>query len=103
MNTKSNKEIMKTTKRTSLNKRIEKLNLSKNSLVYKWVLDLNTNDVLRPVFSQGNSWKHSLLIDKTLELVAVLRNLKIDFEIGNDAPRNGKAGFFVKINTKIIE
>ena len=97
---------MKTTKSTSLAKRIEKLvankELSKNSLVYGWVSNLSTNELLRPVFTQGSTWKHSSLIDKTNELTKVLRLLSIDFIIGNDAPRGGKTGAFVKITTKII-
>ena len=61
---------MKTTKNTTLAKRIEKLviskELNKNSLVYGWVSCLKSNEVLRPVFSQGSSWKHSSLIDKSI-------------------------------------
>lgn len=97
---------MKTTKSTSLAKRIEKLvstkELSKNSLVYGWVSNLSTNEVLRPVFTQGSTWKHSSLVDKTNELTKVLRLLSIEFITGNDAPRGGKTGVFVKITTKIL-
>lgn len=97
---------MKTTKSTTLAKRIEKLvaskELSKNSLVYGWVLSLKTNEVLRPVFSQGSSWKHSSLVDKTQELTSVLRKLGVEYTTGNDAPRGGKTGAFVKISTKIL-
>ena len=97
---------MKTTKRTSLEKRINKLvaekRLSKNSLVYSWVSNLQTNEVLRPVFVQGKTFKHSSLIDKQLELSLVLRTLGIEYVVGNDAPRGGKTGAFVKITTKIL-
>jgi len=98
---------MKTTKITSLEKRIEKLvatkELSKNSLVYGWVNNLNSNEILRPVFSQGSTWKHSSLVDKSYELETILRKLNIEFSKGNDAPKGGKTGYFVKINTKIIK
>jgi hypothetical protein len=94
---------MKTTKSTTLAKRIEKLTISKElnktSLVYGWVSTLKTGEVLRPVFSQGSTWKHSSLVDKTIELTTVLRKLGIDFVTGNDAARGGKTGYYVKIIT----
>lgn len=96
---------MRTTKKSTIAKRIEKLvstkELNKNSLVYGWVASLQSNEVLRPVFSQGSTWKHSSLVDKSFELTSILRKLGIDFSTGNDAARNGKTGYFVKINTKI--
>lgn len=96
---------MKTTSTTALNKRIEKLvaakELSKTSLVYGWVSNLASNEVLRPVFSQGSTWKHSSLVDKSYELESALRKLGVEFTAGNDAPRGGKTGYFVKITTKI--
>lgn len=96
---------MKTTKSTALAKRIEKLvatkELKKNSLVYGWVSNLASNEILRPVFSQGGTWRYSSLIDKSEELVLVLRKLGLDFVTGNDAPRGGATGYFVKVTTKI--
>ena len=96
---------MKTTSTTVLSKKIEKLvlakELNKNTLVYGWICSLKSNEILRPVFTKGSTWKHSSLIDKTIELTTVLRKLNIDFSTGNDAPRGGKTGMFVKINTKI--
>lgn len=96
---------MKTTTSTTLAKRIEKLvaskELSKNSLVYGWVSNLQSNEVLRPIFSQGSTWKYSSLIDKSYELEIVLRKLGIEFATGNYATRGGKTGHFVKITTKI--
>lgn len=92
---------MKTTSKSALAKRIAKLNISKNSLVYGWITNLETNQVLRPIFTQGTSWKHSSLVDKEFELTNVLNQLGIEFTKGNDAPRSGKTGAFVKITTKI--
>lgn len=92
---------LKSTKRTVLVKKMNKLNVSKNSLVYGWVSVLQSNEVLRPIFSQGSTWKHSSLIDKSKELTDLLRELNISFSTGNDAARGGKTGYFVKINTKI--
>ena len=96
-----NIRIMKTTSKSALAKRIAKLNISKNSLVYGWITTLETNQVLRPIFTQGSSWKHSSLVDKEFELTNVLNQLGVEFIKGNDALRGGKNGTFVKITTKI--
>jgi hypothetical protein len=63
--------------------------------------NLSTEDIIRPVFSQGRTWKHSSLVDKSRELISVLNLLKLKFETGNDSPRGGKTGYFVKIITKL--
>ena len=97
---------MKTTSTTALNKRIEKLiiskELNKTSLVYGWINQvLNGDTEFRPVFTQGSSWKYSSLIDKTLEFETVLRKLKLSFSRTNDAPRGGKTGVRIDILTKV--
>ena len=85
-------EIMKTTKNTVLSKKIEKLvnnkELNRNSLVYGWVNGILTGKTeFRPVFTQGSSWKHSSLIDKTWELELILKKLNLTFSKSNDASR----------------
>ena len=55
----------------------------------------------RPVYSQGSSWKHSSLFDRRAEFTKILDLLSIEYESGNDAPRGGKTGAFIKIITKI--
>lgn len=97
---------MKTTNKTSLVKRIEKLivskELNKNSLVYGWVNQiLNGETEFRPVFTQGSSWKYSSLVDKTLEFETILRKLKLSFSTSNDAPRGGKTGVRIDVLTKV--
>jgi hypothetical protein len=96
---------MKTTKRTALNKRIEKLvnskELNKSSLVYGWISNLQKGQVIRPVYSQGRGWASSSLVDKTMELKIVLQKLKIDFLESNDAPKGGRTGHRVDIVTKV--
>lgn len=94
---------MKTTKRTSLNKRIEKLNLSKNSIILNMITGIRKGDRLRPVYSKGSSWAHSSLIDKSTELKDTLKFIGVEFTTGNDAARGGKTGYFVEISTKIID
>jgi hypothetical protein len=98
---------MKTTKSTSLEKRIQKLvsekKLSKSSIVYGWLNDiLKGTKSFRPVYTQGRSWKHSSLIDKRFEFQNILNQLGIEYIEGNDAPRGGKTGAFIKITTKVI-
>jgi hypothetical protein len=88
-------------KNSTLSKRIEKLELRKNTLVYGMINNLATGDILRPVFSQGRTWKNSSLVDKSRELIIILTLLKLKFKTGNDAPKGGKTGFFVKIITKL--
>jgi hypothetical protein len=99
---------MKTTKNTVLSKKIEKLvstkELNKNSFVYRWMCEvLNGHKEFRPVFSQGSTWKHSSLVDKTNELTQILKKLNISFSVSNDAPRGGKTGVKVEILSKIIK
>ena len=97
---------MKTTKSTTLAKKIEKLvlakELNKNSLVYGWVKEIEAGATeFRPVFNQGSSWKYSSLVDKTTEFEAVLRKLGLNFSTSNDAPRGGKTGVRIDILTKV--
>ena len=93
---------MKTTSNKVLAKKIEKLNLKKNSLVYFWTISILTGETtFKPIYPQGSTWKHSTLIDKSIELRAVLVSLGLNFNSYNDAPRGGKTGFTIKITTKI--
>lgn len=97
---------MKTTKASVLAKKIEKLvatkELNKNSLVYGWISNMKSGEEFRPVFTQGSTWKHSSLVDKTYELETVLRKLGVSFLTTNDAPRGGKTGVRIDVLTKIL-
>ena len=92
---------MKSTTSIILSKKIAALKLPSNSIVGNMLNNLSTNQVLRPIYSQGSSWKHSSLIDKSFELKSTLDKLRIEYIVGNDAARGGKTGYFVKITTKI--
>ncbi len=94
---------LKTTKRSVLNAKIEKLNFTKTSIVGNMIKNLNTGDKLRPVYSTGGSWRFSSLKDYRVELEKNLIDLGISFETGNDATRGGKTGYYVQITTKIID
>ena len=96
-------KTLKTTKRTALNSKIEKLGLAKNSIILSFIKDMKTGQKLRPVYSTGGSWKYSSLKNYAPELQRTLNNLGIAFITGNDAPRQGKTGYYVEITTKIID
>lgn len=97
---------MKTSTKKAVENRLAKLvaskGISKNSLVYAWILEaIEGKGKFRPVFTQGSTWKHSSLVDKTNELSIALRQLKLDFVLTNDAPRGGKTGALITVTTKI--
>ena len=97
---------MKTISVTSVEKKVAKLvaekKLSKSSIIYGWLNQLISGEkMFRPVYSQGSSWKNSSLFDRRVEFTTVLKAIGIEFEQGNDAPRGGKTGAFIKITTKI--
>lgn len=97
---------MQTTKSTTLAKRIEKLvtgkEIAKSSLVYGWLNEIvNGVTEFRPVFTQGSTWKHSSLVDKSYELATALKKLGLEFKSSNDAPRGGKTGFRIDVTTKV--
>lgn len=99
---------MKSTKRTALNARIAKMKFASNSIVGSMITNFGMSErgvghMFRPVYSQGSSWKHSTLVDKTMELKGVLDKLGIEYTEGNDAPKGGRTGKFIQVTTKIID
>lgn len=82
---------------------------SKSTVAYKVLTDLvdNTNKtymiasgLIRPVYVSGakrfaSNQDHTLAISKLLDLLGV------KYESGNDAPRGGLTGNYIKILTKI--
>ena len=97
---------MKTLTKNSATKKLAKLvatkEISKNSIVYGWINELiEGRKEFRPVYSQGSSWKHSSLFDRRVEFTTILKAMEIEFVSGNDAPKGGKTGAFIKITTKI--
>jgi hypothetical protein len=94
------KTTLKTSAQKKLNKLVESKQISKTSIVYGWVNDLiNGYKQFNTCYSQGKSWKHSSLVDKTKEFTNVLDKMGIEYIVGNDAPRGGRTGEFVKIIT----
>lgn len=58
------------------------------------IIDYSTT--LRPVSHTG-SGRYSRIRDVSTNVIEVLNKLKIDYYTGNDAPRGGKTGFFIKL------
>lgn len=91
-------------KRTTFERRLKKLTdsklLSKNSTVYKLICNISTGDVLRPCYVSGRG-RHIKNNDHTQSIKKYLDILKVKYIFGNDAPRGGLTGNFVKILSKI--
>lgn len=89
-----------------LNKRF---NGSKSSKAYQIVSDLisGTNktymvsgSIIRPCITSGRG-RFTSNMDYTWDTESLLAALGIKFQSGNDSPRGGKTGNFIKILTKI--
>lgn len=96
---------MKTTSKTVLLSKIAKLETpKKGSIARDWLIEIaNGKKTIRPVYSQGSSWKHSSLHDRRYEIETPLKKLGIEYQTGNDAPMGGKTGAFLRITTKIYQ
>lgn len=58
--------------------------------------------LIRPCFSTGRGrFIHN--VDHTLEVCFLLERLGLKYEKGNDAPRGGLTGNYIKVITKIVE
>ena len=109
-------------KSTKLNNRLLKLQgISKSSKAYQVVKDLPgmytmksnwgkeqpfssyivfKNNLIRPVYTSG-SGSHTSYQDHTIAITSLLDKLKVRYVVGNDAPRGGQCGAYIKIITKI--
>lgn len=79
--------------------------IGKSSISYKCVADVingtNTsgcvhNNIIRPVYTRG-SGKWTNIADHSAETTRLLDALKIKYIAGNDAPKGGRCGYFIKI------
>lgn len=87
----------------TLQKRItKKLYTTKGKLkqrydkVIYWLLT-DCNKVIYPCH-WGNGWRK--LIDNSDQYISALNLLGIDFEEGNDAPKGGAEGYFIRLTAK---
>lgn len=94
-------------------KKVEKLQISKTSIAYRFLMEIGgapgkasgvfrKNGVHRPCYTRGCG-RFCSNLDHTDEICRFLEKLNVKFELGNDAPRGGLTGNFIKIKTKITE
>jgi len=91
-------------KAITLQKRIDQNLTTQKGIVraiYRDVINLikNPTKTMRPI-SSGYSKGWSYVSDHSSDLIRGLELIGIDFETGNDAPRGGKSGFFVRLTKK---
>ena len=95
-------------KTLTLQKKLQKKEIYKRGFAYKMVcdfvnnvsrLDINGN-VLRPCHTSGHG-RFTTNLDYTKDVEMYLTVIKVKFESGNDSPRNGKTGNYIKVLTKI--
>ena len=100
-----------TMKATTLQKRLDnRYQGSKNTIAYKVVTDVinKTNNscrifwenLIRPVRTSG-SGRFTTTLDYTRDVENLLDLIGVKYISGNDAPRGGATGNFIKIITKI--
>ena len=98
-------------KATTLQKRLDnRYKGSKNTIAYKIVTDVinKTNksyrvfweNTIRPVTTSG-SGRFTTNLDYTRDVENLLDLIGVKYTSGNDAPRGGATGNFIKIITKI--
>lgn len=94
---------------TTANARLAKLNLNKNTNAYRIVSDIINgtnnsyriqNGLIRPCYTSG-SGRYSQNAGSVKEVTEILDALKIKYITGNDSPRGGHTGNWIKIATKI--
>lgn len=91
-------------KATTLNSRIKKNLTTKTGSIYSKFSDViylieHPENIIRPV-SWSRSNKRFNLRDVSSQIIDGLNRIGIDFETGNDAPRGGKEGFFIRLTKK---
>jgi len=90
-------------KKETLNTRLEKIeNLSRGSKAYQIVKSIiNDRDLMvRPCHSSGTG-RFCTNLDYTEGVINLLDKIGVKYIAGNDSPRGGKPGNFIKIITKI--
>jgi hypothetical protein len=104
-NTRTTKQLnFATMKKETLQARIEKHLYTKGGSLakkYEEVVELlnNPERTMRPVYWAGHS-RNISLHDSSANLEQGLSLLGIDYETGNDAPKGGKNGYFVRLTAK---
>lgn len=101
-------------KQTTLYKRFKKLSVPAPSIpariirylcgerIYTTMGYVDDKNLIRPCYVTGRGrFIHNA--DHTSEVCALLDRLGVKYEKGNDAPRGGLTGIYIRIITKIVE
>ena len=93
-------------RRSTIAKRLAKSSANKTTFAYKVVAEIAgvgkcttyqvRNNVIRPCYTSG-SGRYISNQDHTTEVRALLDELNVRYEFGNDAARGGLTGNFIKI------
>ena len=92
-------------KRTTIAKRLKKVNTNKNSFAYRVVAEIAGvsittfsvyKDVIRQCHTSGTG-RFTTNLDYTSQVRTLLDTLKVKYEFGNDAPRGALSGNYIKI------
>ena len=86
-------------KKETIKKRLEKANVNKGTASYRLLTEwLNTegDNIIRPCWTSGRG-RFTTNLDYTQQLANLLTTLKVRYAAGNDAPRGGKSGNYIKI------
>ena len=92
-------------KRTTIARRLKKVNVNKNSFAYRVVAEIAGisvttfavyKDVIRPCHTSGTG-RFTTNLDYTSQVRTLLDTLKVKYEFGNDAPRGALSGNYIKI------
>ena len=81
------------------------LKINKNSIVFSdinnFIYSNSNNYFIRPVYSTG-SGRYTRSVDLTYEIKDILNKIGVEYIDGNDAPRGGKLGNYIKIISKLV-
>lgn len=92
---------MKTITVKSATNKLNKLNLTKNTVAYKMVVKIiEGKTYIRPCYTSG-SGQFTSNQDHTAHICKILTDLGIEFILTNDSPRCGLTGNLITITTKI--
>ena len=92
---------MKTTTKAAAAKRLEALNLAKNSMGYKFAKQvIEGAKTIRPCHTSGSK-RFTSNLDYTRETCSILTRIGIEHKLTNDSPRGGLTGNLITITTKI--
>lgn len=86
-------------KKETIKKRLDAKCVNKNSSAYRLLnewLAKDGNTIIRPCWTSGRG-RYCTNLDYTTQTVALLEILHVRYEVGNDAPRGGLTGNFIKI------